>query len=345
MGFDIGIIGCGVAGTFAALKIADKFKKKKCVVFEISSPPSKRRRQIEGFLGCLPVGNGRIYPNNLLHIKKLMDGRKVMPVYRWVKRYLQEVNPMNLKRDTIPTEGVLDIIGNVGFNINYNDYYQWKPESVHKLSRVISAKILKAKNLSFNFHTVVENIEKENDIFTIFSDRGSCECDKIILCAGRSGWRWVTNLYDQFELPMDDDYATYGVRLEMPANSLKNLNKTHFTLNDDKVLVGPFNWCGSVIPEDHSDLVLSAFRSNEDRWKTDKVNFSLLKSIYYENSGAAQSDRIGKLAFLLYNDRVSRERIKNFVEGNSLLSLLPEYSWLLSEIERVEKFIPNLISR
>jgi len=345
MVFDVGIIGCGVAGSFAAVKIAEKYKKCSCVVFDIGRPPQKRRRQLEGFLGCFPTGNGKLYPNDIDCLFDLMDGRKVIPAYKWVMKYFKEVNPMKLNKDSKPKLSAIKRIRQGGFELQQNNYFQWKPESVHKLSKLFSEKYDKAKNITFCFDNEVKSFSKYRKKFIISTENGEFTCNKLILCVGRSGWRWVTNLYKQFGIVADDDWATYGIRLEMPANALREFNKSHCILYKDNLEIGPFNWAGTIIPEDHSDLVISAFRSNEDRWRSEKVSFSLLKSIYHQNDGCAQADRIGKLSFLLSNDRVSREKVSSFLNRHSLLSLLPEYSWLYDTLFEIEKIIPNICTK
>jgi len=120
--------------------------------------------------------------------------------------------------------------------------------------------------------------------------------------------------------------------------------------------IGPMHWLGSVIQEDHEDMTISAFRSNEDRWKTDKVFFSLQRTIPFEQApmpitGPAPPDtctyvdRIAKLSHLLSGDRVGREKIKNFTKGIGDLAQMPEYSWVTQTLRGVESIFPNLISR
>jgi len=152
-------------------------------------------------------------------------------------------------------------------------------------------------------------------------------------------------LYKQLGIVAEDDYAEYGVRVEIPSCHLRPFNKSPCRLVSEDLEVGPLNWFGTIIPEDHSDLVISAFRSNEDRWRSEKVSFSVLKSIYIKNGGCAQSDRMGKLSFLLFNDRVSKEKISTFMKNNSLLNLLPEYSWLKDDLDNLENIIPGLCSK
>ena len=341
--YDIGIIGSGIAGTFAALRVSEKYKDVRTIVFDIGRPPAKRRRPLEGFLGCFPTGNGRIYPNNLESINKFVDKRKINSSNQWVMEYFNQVNSMKLLKDKLPTKSLSKKLMTHDFDITPNDYYQWRPESVHKLSRLITSSLEASTNVFFSFDNQVTAIRQEEGLFSIESEEGTVECKKIILCAGRSGWRWVTDFYKELGLITDNNSAKYGVRIEIPAQYAKELNKSSCVLNRKDLEIGPFCWNGSVVPEDHADLVLSSFRSNEDRWETEKLSFSVLKSMPYENQGVAQTERIGKLTFLLYNDRVNKERIKSFMKGNSLISLLPEYYWLKQFINEFEELLPVLI--
>jgi uncharacterized FAD-dependent dehydrogenase len=67
--------------------------------------------------------------------------------------------------------------------------------------------------------------------------------------------------------------------------------------------------------------------------------------MYFPNAGSVQADRIGKLSFVLFNDRVSKERVKVFMSKNSLLNQLPEFDWLTSTLERLDNVMPNLCSK
>jgi uncharacterized FAD-dependent dehydrogenase len=344
--YDVGIIGAGIAGSFATLRIAEKHPQAKTILIDVGRPPGKRRRQIEGWLGCFPTGDGKIHEADLDKVKDIVDGRKATPAFNWVMDQLAQVNPMKLIRAPKVSAAAKKRIKGGNFDISYNDYYQWKPDSVHKLSKYMAGFIEEAGNVTFSFDNEVISVSKmDKNTFQITTANGTIYCNKIILCTGRSGWRWVTNLYDDLGIISSDDYAYYGVRLEINAGFLKDFNRSHLTIYDEELEVGPFCWNGTIIQEDHSDLVISAFRSNEDRWKSDKVSFSLVKSMYFPNNGSVQADRVGKLSFLLFNDRVSKERVKMFMNNDSLLNQLPEFDWLTSSLQRLNEVIPNLCNK
>lgn len=343
--FDIGIIGGGVAGCFAALRVAEKYPDSKAILIELGRSFGKRRRFLEGALGSLPNGDGKIYTNDLDKVLNITDGRKTKPVNSWVMDILNEVNPMKVIKDNLPSSAVQKRIKESSLSIMTNSYVQWKTDSIHQLSRLINERIEKVGNVQYSFDNEVFKIIKKKGMFQITSAMGDFYCKKVILCAGRSGWRWVNSLYRDLGLLINDDYARFGVRVEVAASNLKDFNRSHCTLSRNDLEIGPFSWFGSVIAEDHADVVISSFRSNEDRWKTDKVSFSVIASKYFKDQGCFQTERLGKLAFLLANDRIGRERIKHFIKQNSELYLVPEYRWLVDTFNEIEAIIPNIITR
>jgi len=126
---------------------------------------------------------------------------------------------------------------------------------------------------------------------------------------------------------------------------LKDFNKSCCTLNKDGLEIGPFNWDGTVIPEDHVEMVITSFRANENRWLTDKVSFNIIGNRYFENNGFEQMDRIGKLIFILSNDRVVKEKVSNIISNKSRISILPEFNWMSDCLNQISGFIPDIISK
>lgn len=342
--FDVGIIGVGVAGTFAALRMADKHPGTKTIVFDLGRPPGKRRRQLEGFLGCFPAGDGKLYPGDADRVANLVDGRKIRHAYGWLTSYMNQFGDLKLIKDPLPNQTVQKKAKAAGFEIQANDYFQWKPDSIHSLAKDASLRMEEAK-IQFSFDNQVLGIIKKKGIFTIKTEMGEYNCKQIILAVGRSGWRWITDLFNELGIKYENDFAYYGLRFEISGQYLKDFNKSHCTFTSSDLEVGPFSWNGTVIPEDHADLVISSFRSNEERWKTEKVSFNLTKKVSFPGQGVLQSDRLGKLVFLLFNDRVSKEKIKMIIKNQSQLNILPEFSWLKKDIELIDGIIPDLINK
>lgn len=344
--FDVGIIGAGVAGAFATLKIATDYKDVKTIVFDLGRPPMKRRRQLEGWLGCLPNSDGKIYLSDTNKVAELTGLRKAKSSCTYFNRFLSKIDSFKVIKDKSPQISIDKKIKKSGYDIFLNDYIQLYPKDIHAVSKILAETIEQNKNIHFNFDNEVKKIYKRKNMFVIISGDQEYKCKKIIIAVGRSGWRWCKELYESLGLIENNDIGRLGIRVELNSSCLKEFNKSNCTLKKGNDLeIGPLSWNGTVIPEDHVDLAISAFRSNENRWKTDKVSFSLIKNINFPKNGFEQTDRIGKLTFLLANDRVIREKISYISTNKSKISIIPEYNWLTSAVEEISLFMPDILSK
>lgn len=343
--YDVGIIGGGIAGAFAALRLAENHKKTKTILFEYGRPPAKRRRQLEGWFGCFPFGDGKIYPEDTNQILEIADGRRVRSMSKWFQSQIDNTNKVKLVKNKLPSVSMQKKVKEAGMQIKTHDYYQWKPESIHQLSRNVADRIEQGGSVTFSFDNEVYSVIKVNDGFNVSTSKGDFYCERLILSAGRSGWRWVNKMYKDLGILVSDDIVKFGARLELPAQYLKELNKSHCSFVREDLQIGPFSWNGQVIQEDHADMTIASFRSNEDRWKSDKVFFSMTISKEFPGEACAQTDRLAKLAFLLSQDRVGRERVRSFMKGDSQLALIPEYAWMKEYFQEIENFIPTIITR
>jgi uncharacterized FAD-dependent dehydrogenase len=351
MNYDIGIIGAGTAGAFAAYRLAEKYPSSKIILIDSGPPPGKRRGQCNGFMGCFPTGDGKLYKNDVDNVGEVVDGRRCRAASNWVMDLFNSVDDMKSVKDTLPSVALQKHFKSEGFEIKSNPHFQWKPDSVHKLSRIFSEAFEESKGIKYSFNNEVYRISKSKGTFTLNTQLGDITCSKIIFCVGRSGWRWSTKVFRELGICKGDNSFKIGARFEMSGQYMRDFNKSHLTLSKDDLTIGPFNWNGTVVPEGHNDhdgqtdLVLSNFRSNEDRWRTEKVSFSMLREFKSEDSGTHQADRLAKLAYLLSNDRVGKERVKFFIRGKSQLNLVPEYSWMKETFQYLDSIIPNLINR
>lgn len=344
--YDVGIIGAGVAGSLAAIRLAQEHKNTKVILFDLGRPPMKRRRQLEGWLGCLPNSDGKLYLNDITKVSELVGVRKTKSAYNYFNKILSNIDTFKLIKDKSPSVSLEKKLNKHGYELSLNDHYQIYPKEIHTLSKYMSETIEQNRNITYSFDNEIKNIYKQRSMFVICSDENEYKCKKIILAVGRSGWRWATELFSKFGIIDNNDVARYGIRVEMNSNILKDFNKSACTITkDDNIEIGPFNWYGSVIPEDHIDMAISAFRSNENRWKTDKVSFSIIGNILYPNKGFEQTDRLGKLTFVLANDRVLKERVSLILSSKSKISIIPEYEWLKQAVVDFSAIVPEILTK
>jgi hypothetical protein len=344
--FDVGIIGAGVAGAFATMKMAKDHKNVKTILFDLGRPPMKRRRQLEGWLGCLPNSDGKLYLSDLNRVTDLVGLRKSKAAYNWFHKTISNVENFKVVKDRSPSAAVEKRFKKIGYDVSLNDYIQMYPKDIHTLSKFMSESIEKYKNITFSFDNEVKKIRKEKGLFVVSTETQEYRCKKLIVAVGRSGWRWARDLYNDFGIVDNNDVAKFGIRIELSAQVMKEFNKSNCSLfKGEDIEIGPFSWYGTVIPEDHLDLAISAFRSNENRWKSDKVSFSLIGYRPFPNSGFEQTDRIGKLMFVLCNDRIIRERVSHILTGKAKVSMIKEYDWLKDTITELSSAIPELTTK
>ena len=330
--YDLIIVGAGVSGSFAAFKAIKQHNFKKILIIDYGKPPGKRRKkQLEGFLGCLPIGDGKLYVEDSTENN-----------YNYVLDIIKQIGPSKITKTKLPKKPILDKITSLNFNYLKHDYIQWEPESAHKLSKEFSNDM--SECIEYSFENEVFDIQKDND-FIIKTEKGEFKSKNVLISVGRSGWRWAYNLYNKLGLSVKNDFYEVGIRVELAAQYMPEFNKCHMSIYNDSINIGPICWEGTVIPEDHTDRVISSFRSNDERWKTDKVSFSFLRKFNKENCGAQETERLGKLAYIMYNDRVDREKIKSIIKKDSKLALIPEYNFLVDDIKYLENLIPHIVTR
>jgi uncharacterized FAD-dependent dehydrogenase len=343
--FDVGIIGAGVAGSFAALKIAKDHKNAKTILFDLGRPPMKRRRQLEGWLGCLPNSDGKLYLNDITKVSELVGTRKINTANTFFTKILSQAGKFKVIKDKGPSSSLEKKLTKNNFNVVLNDYIQLYPKDIHFLSKYMAEVVEQAGNTTFNFDNEVKKIYKQKGLFVIVTDEQEFKCKSLIVAVGRSGWRWAKELFTDFGIVDSNDTAKFGIRVELSSPHMKDFNKSNCTLLKDDLEIGPLSWYGTVIPEDHLDVAISAFRSNENRWKSDKVSFNLIGNRPFPQAGFEQTDRISKLTFVLSNDRILKEKVSYILTGKSKISIIPEYDWLKDAILDVESVIPDLSSK
>lgn len=343
--YDIGIIGAGVAGSFAAFKIAQDHKKCKTILFDLGRPPMKRRRQLEGWLGCLPSSDGKLYLNDIQNVSNITGNEVSQHSFQQVKKLISSVDDFKTIHDRSPSVSMNKKIKKFGYDISLNDHIQIFPKNIHALSKSMSESVEEAKNIDFSFDDEVKTIIKKDNVFHVITESKEYLCDKVIIAVGRSGWRWARDLYNDFNIIENNNTAKFGIKIEISSSYMKDFNKSNCSLKKNNVEIGPLSWFGTIIPEDHVDMAIASFRSNENRWKTDKVSFSLIGNIEFENKGFEQTDRLGKLTFVLANDRIIKEKVSLILTEKSKISIIPEYQWLKEAITDISSLVPEISSK
>lgn len=347
--YDIVILGAGVAGSFAVYKLS-RFKDIKYCLIDFGRPPGKRRKQLQGWMGCFPHSNARLYLNSCSmsyglnkSIEEISGKRISKNVDRYVKSVFGEYGNLDGDLPKFPNNKILKRISDLGYECRTNSFSQWKPESIHSLSKHIASYI--EDKGDFYYDDEIIDVDVDDGLFKIKCELGYIYAKNVLLAVGRSGWRFSKKIFEKFNLVNDNNYGFFGFKGEISAKSMPDWNKSHCTIYNDSVIIGPLSWNGTVIPEDHYDLVISAWRSNEDRWKSDRVAFSVIMKAKFENKGMEQTERLGKLAYVLADNRIGKGKVKEYLKGFFDLSLVPEYNWFDAKMKEIDRIIPGFMKR
>src|SRR5271166_4068194 len=101
--FDVCIAGLGVGGVFCAHKLATQHKGIKVLGIDIGRPMGKRRRQIEGWLGCLPNSDGKLYQTDLAKVANLTGLRRAKSAHTWLRHILEQIDTFKVTKDRAPS--------------------------------------------------------------------------------------------------------------------------------------------------------------------------------------------------------------------------------------------------
>jgi uncharacterized FAD-dependent dehydrogenase len=73
------------------------------------------------------------------------------------------------------------------------------------------------------FDCEVTDINKENDIFTVETKKGSYSCKDLVLATGRSGSKWISTICDKMGIKTERNRVDIGVRVELPAEVFEHI--------------------------------------------------------------------------------------------------------------------------
>lgn len=80
------------------------------------------------------------------------------------------------------------------------------------------------ENIDFKFKTMVTDVSYENELYTVKTNDGKIfTCKDLVLAAGRSGSKWISEVCDKFKVSTRKNRVDIGVRVEVPAEVFKHI--------------------------------------------------------------------------------------------------------------------------
>lgn len=302
--YDIVFVGSGAAGVFAAYEFTKLNTDKKILVIDGGNDIYRRScpitaGKVENCIGCKPCnimqgygGAGTLSDGkyNITtefggELHKVVGQKKAIDLMEYVdsvmvdfdgqESKLFETDSTNLK--TLCLKNNLHLLNakvrHFGTDRNY--------EILKKIYKYTEDKI------DYTFNTTASDIEKLDDKFIVKTNKGDFECDKLVLASGRSGSKWMSQIFKKFNIDTSSNRVDIGVRVELPGEIFKHITdavyESKIIFKSDKYndLVRTFcmNPYGNVVAENTNGVITVNGHAYADTEKlSPNTNFALLVS-------------------------------------------------------------------
>ncbi|QDR79060.1 NAD(P)/FAD-dependent oxidoreductase [Sporomusa termitida] len=302
--FDIGIIGGGPAGVFAAYELVSSNPDIKVALLEAGHDIYSRHcpisdKKVPSCIKCNPCaimrgfGGAGAFSDGKYNFTTKFGG--------WLNEYLSD-------------QQVLDLIDYVDqINIKYGapaEYFSTQNSGLGKVAlqhdlHLLDArvrhlgtennlKILEAvydhlqEKITMLFGVMVTTIQKHNNTFVLeTASSGRIECDYLIAAPGRAGSEWFANQCRELDLPLTNNQVDVGVRVEIPAEVFQHITDEVYEAKlvyrtkqyGDLVRTFCMNPKGYVVAENTDGIVtVNGHSYRDEKLHSKNTNFALLVS-------------------------------------------------------------------
>jgi uncharacterized FAD-dependent dehydrogenase len=301
--FDIGIVGGGPAGIFAAYELVIDNPEIKVVLIEAGHDIYSRScpisdKKVPSCIKCNPCGIMRGFGG----AGAFSDGK-----YNFTTQFGGWLN------EYLPDQKVLDLIDYVDqINIKYGapaEYFSTQNSTLGKEALQYDLHLLDAKvrhlgtennlkilqllydylqkRITMLFGTTVTAIQKQADCFRLETQSGTIECDYLIAAPGRAGSEWFANQCRELGLSLTNNQVDVGVRVEIPAEVFQHITDEVYEAKlvyrtkqyGDLVRTFCMNPKGYVVAENTDGIVtVNGHSYRDEKLHSRNTNFALLVS-------------------------------------------------------------------
>ena len=327
--YDVIVIGAGPGGIFTVYELAERAPGLKIAVFEMGHELKKRKCPIDGdkvksCIGCSSCsimsgfGGAGAFSDGKYNITNDFGGTLHEYIGKKTALELMEyVDGINLKFGGEGTK----LYSTAGTEIKkkclQNDLHLLNA-SVRHLGTDINYIVLEnlyaylKDKAEFYFDSAVEQVEKTEGGYRVFSGGKVYEGKKCVISAGRSGSKWMESVCRSLNIGTKSNRVDIGVRVEIPAEVFSHLtdelyeSKIVYRTKEYGDLVRTFcmNPKGVVVNENTNGIVTVNGHSYEDPARqTANTNFALLVAKHFsepfkDSNGYGES--IARLSNMLF---------------------------------------------
>lgn len=302
--YDIIFVGAGAAGVFAAYEFTKENTKKKVLILDGGNPIERRKcpiseGKVENCIRCKPCnimqgfGGAGTLSDGKYNITTEFGGdlhtvlgeKKAIELMEYVDSVLVSFDNQPSKLyETASTDLKTLCLKNNLHLLNAKVRHFGTDRNVEILKKIYE---YTKDTVDFKFNHNALDVDKTDEGFVVKTDKGDFSCEKLVLSSGRSGSKWMSNIFNKFGMKTLSNRVDIGVRVELPAEIFKHItdevyeSKIIYKTEQYNDLVRTFcmNPYGVVVTENTNGVITVNGHAYSDVSKlSENTNFALLVS-------------------------------------------------------------------
>ena len=307
MKYDVIIIGAGPGGIFSAYELVKTRPELKVAVFEAGTALEKRRCPIDGekIKTCVKCKSCAIM-NGFGGAGAFSDGKYNITndfggtLYKYIGRQkaielMNYVDEINLSHGGEGTK-MYSTAGTSLKKICMQNKLTLLEASVRHLGTDVNYVVLEniyeelKDKVEFFFESAVQNVEKTENGYRVYSNGIEAECVNCIISVGRSGSKWMETVCKELDIPTMSNRVDIGVRVELPAVIFSHITDELYESKivyrtekfEDNVRTFCMNPYGMVVNENTNGIItVNGHSFDDESKKTQNTNFALLVAKHF----------------------------------------------------------------
>lgn len=342
--YDVIIVGAGAAGVFAAYEFTKIKSNKKILIMDAGNSIHQRKCPItegkvdncihckpcnimNGFGGAGTLSDGKYNITNEFggDLHTIIGADQAISLMEYVDQVLVSFDEYDsILYETANTDLKSLCLKNNMHLLNAKVRHFGTDRNYEILKKVYD---YTKDQVDYLFNTTADQINYKDHTYEVVTEGGeSFKAPLLVLASGRSGSKWMSSIFEKFNLETKSNRVDIGVRVELPAEVFKNITDQVYESKiiyktdkyNDMVRTFCMNPYGKVVAENTNGVITVNGHAYADKAKrSENTNFALLVSNTFtepfKNSNE-YGESIAKLSNML-GGGVLMQRFGDLVKG------------------------------